>query len=679
MPITPTEKIWMDGELVDWDKATVHVLTHSLHYGMGVFEGIRAYATANGPADLPPPRPHHAAVQRGPHPRDGDALLRGGDLRGDQAHRAGERARQLLHPADRLPRLRRDGPEPDAVQGAGSRSPCWPWGAYLGDEGIANGIRLKVSSWARHDPRAMPTAAKGTGMYINSSLAKVEAMRAGYDEALLCTTGGLISEGTGENIFVVRDGRIFTPPASAVGALEGITADAVVTIARDLGYEVTEREMRRTDLYMADEAFLTGTAAEVVPIASVDDRPVGTGEPGPITRAIQELFFATVRGEVDRVQGLARICHLKAGSRSLSTSTTRRCGTAPSKRACRSPSTTSCASPSSSTTSASPTSKAAGQARTRRTRSSSPGPRRSCGCSSATLVAFGSTRRSGVGGRRGRRRSATSSTPGTEAVCIVAKASDLHVTEALRTTLDEAVAMAADSVALPAVGRAAGVLRRRALLRRLPPRRRVRAPCPRGGRGRPEPRRSCSATRTAARCPTRSSGSSPRCAARSSVEHRRPLPQRRRLRRRQHPCGGAPGGDPGPGLRQRLRRANRQRRPLGHHRQPHPEDGGDDDPGRPARAPHAGRPPHRRARQPDPRPAAALRRRRRPSRTRPACTRAPSSGAADAYEHIPPDLVGNGTRVVVSELAGRSTLQLKAAELGPRARLAGARPRPRRP
>ena len=146
----------------------------------------------------------------------------------------------------------------------------------------------------------MPTAAKATGMYINSSLAKVEAVRAGYDEALMCTTDGLISEGTGENVFVVRDGRLFTPPASSVGALEGITADAVTTIARDLGYAVTERDMRRTDLYMADEAFLTGTAAEVVPIASVDDRPVGTGEPGPITRAIQEMFFAAVRGEVDR-------------------------------------------------------------------------------------------------------------------------------------------------------------------------------------------------------------------------------------------------------------------------------------------------------------------------------------------------------------------------------------------
>jgi branched-chain amino acid aminotransferase len=177
---------------------------------------------------------------------------------------------------------------------------CWPWGAYLGDDGISNGIRLKVSSWARHDPRAMPTAAKATGMYINSSLAKVEAVMAGYDEALLLTTDGHVSEGTGENVFVVRRGRILTPPASSVGALEGITSDSVHVIARDLGYEVVESNMRRTDLYLADEVWLTGTAAEIVPVVSVDDRTVGTGKPGPITKAVQEQFFQAVRGQIDR-------------------------------------------------------------------------------------------------------------------------------------------------------------------------------------------------------------------------------------------------------------------------------------------------------------------------------------------------------------------------------------------
>jgi branched-chain amino acid aminotransferase len=177
---------------------------------------------------------------------------------------------------------------------------CWPWGAYLGDEGIANGIRLKVSSWARHDSRAVPTAAKGTGMYINSSLAKVEAVLAGYDEAVLLTTDGHVSEGTGENIFVVRKGRILTPPSSSVGALEGITSDSVHTIARDLGYEVADSHLRRTDLYLADEVWLTGTAAEIVPVTSVDDRVVGTGKPGSITKAIQEVFFQAVRGQIDR-------------------------------------------------------------------------------------------------------------------------------------------------------------------------------------------------------------------------------------------------------------------------------------------------------------------------------------------------------------------------------------------
>jgi branched-chain amino acid aminotransferase len=146
----------------------------------------------------------------------------------------------------------------------------------------------------------VPSAAKAAGFYINSSIAKVEAVRAGYDEALLCTTDGYLAEGTGENLFVVRNGAIFTPPASAVGALEGITADAVVTIARDLGYSVSEKLMRRADLYVADEAFLTGTAAEVVPIASVDDRSIGTGARGPLTEAIQTMFFSVVRGEVDR-------------------------------------------------------------------------------------------------------------------------------------------------------------------------------------------------------------------------------------------------------------------------------------------------------------------------------------------------------------------------------------------
>ncbi len=299
MPITPTKKIWMDGELVDWEKATVHVLTHSLHYGMGVFEGIRTYPTVNGPAIFRL-RDH---VKR---------LLRGTRiLQMDLPYSEDE-----IFDAVRLT-VAENGLDncyirPLAYLGYGEMGmnpitskvrlaiALWPWGSYLGDEAMRTGIRLKVSSWARNDPRSVPTAAKCSGMYVNSSLAKLEAARAGYDEALLCTTSGLLSEGTGENVFVARGGSLYTPPPSSAGSLEGITADTVTTIARDLGRSVIEREMRRTDLYMADEAFLTGTAAEVVPVGSVDDRPVGTGEPGPITREIQEVYFATVRGTVDQ-------------------------------------------------------------------------------------------------------------------------------------------------------------------------------------------------------------------------------------------------------------------------------------------------------------------------------------------------------------------------------------------
>jgi branched-chain amino acid aminotransferase len=175
----------------------------------------------------------------------------------------------------------------------------WPWGAYLGDEGIEKGVRLKISSWQRHDPNTLPPAAKGTGMYINSSMAKVEALKAGYDEAVLLSPQGYVSECTGENIFIYRNERLITPPMSA-GALEGITQDSVLTIARDLGIEVDFSHVLRSDLYTADEAFLTGTAAEVVPICSVDDRTVGDGTPGAVTRKIQEMYKAAVRGQVDR-------------------------------------------------------------------------------------------------------------------------------------------------------------------------------------------------------------------------------------------------------------------------------------------------------------------------------------------------------------------------------------------
>ena len=300
MPITPTEKIWLDGELVDWDKARIHVLTHSLHYGSGVFEGIRAYPTSRGVAvfrltDHINRLFTSAKVFMIDMPFGPDEII--------------EASKEVV----RVNGLD-DGcyMRPIVYLGYGEMGlnplPCpvsvaiaaWPWGTYLGDEGVANGIRLKVSSWQRHDPNAVPTAAKGTGMYVNSSLAKVEALKAGYDEAVLLASDGRVSECTGENIFVVRGRTVVTPPTSDSCALAGITQDSVQTIATDLGYECTTETLIRTDLYLADEAFLTGTAAEVVPIREVDDRPVGTGRPGPVTKQIQETYFATVRGEMDR-------------------------------------------------------------------------------------------------------------------------------------------------------------------------------------------------------------------------------------------------------------------------------------------------------------------------------------------------------------------------------------------
>jgi branched-chain amino acid aminotransferase len=298
MPITPTEKIWMDGDLVDWDAARIHVLTHTLHYGCGVFEGIRAYPTDAGPGvfrltDHIVRLFNSARIFMIDVPFTVDEII--------EATKTTVRVNGLDECYIR----------PIVYLGYGEMGlnplPCpvnvsiavWPWGAYLGDEGIANGVRMKISSWQRHDPNAMPPAAKGTGMYINSSMAKIEALKAGYDEAILLSPQGYVSECTGENLFVVRHGRIVTPPLSA-GALEGITQDSVITIARDLGYEVEYGNILRSDLYTCEEAFLTGTAAEVVPIASVDDRLVGDGKPGPMTRKVQEVYHSAVRGQVDR-------------------------------------------------------------------------------------------------------------------------------------------------------------------------------------------------------------------------------------------------------------------------------------------------------------------------------------------------------------------------------------------
>ncbi len=296
MPIETAKKIWMDGHLVDWDDAKIHVLTHSLHYGCGVFEGIRAYETTDGPAVF---RLTDHIVR----------MFKSAKIYLIDIPFTVEQLVEATKETVRVNELPSCYIRPIVFYGYGEMGlntlPCkvnvsiatWPWGAYLGDEGIRNGVRMKISSWRRHDPNAMPPAAKATGMYVNSSMAKIEALKAGYDEAILLSPQGYVSECTGENLFLVDDGVLVTPPVSA-GALEGITQDSVITIARDLGLEVRVDHILRSDLYTADEAFLTGTAAEVVPIRSVDDRELG--DPGPITRRIQEIYQATVRGQEDR-------------------------------------------------------------------------------------------------------------------------------------------------------------------------------------------------------------------------------------------------------------------------------------------------------------------------------------------------------------------------------------------
>ena len=298
MPVEESKKIWMNGQLVDWWDAKIHLLTHALHYGTGVFEGIRAYPTANGPAvfrlaEHMDRLRNSAKIYLIDVPYSTEELV--------------EATRQMLVANELASGYIR----PIVYLGYGEMGlnplPCkvdvaiaaWPWGSYLGDEGVRNGIRMKISSWQRPDPNATPPASKNTGMYVNSAMAKVEALKSGYDEAIMLSPQGYVSECTGENIFVVRNGVLITPPVSG-GALEGLTRHSIMTIAKDQGYEVKEGNLLRSDLYTADEAFICGTAAEVVPVQSVDDRIVGEGKPGPITKELQSIYFATVRGEVDR-------------------------------------------------------------------------------------------------------------------------------------------------------------------------------------------------------------------------------------------------------------------------------------------------------------------------------------------------------------------------------------------
>ena len=295
MPITQVEKIWMDGELVDWQDAQIHVLSHALHYGTGVFEGIRAYETARG-----------AAVWHlDEHLR---RLFRSAKLYHMEIPYSREALTEATKDLIRANGLNACYIRPLALRGYGElgvnplEAPInvviavWPWGAYLGEEALEQGVRIKISSWRRNSQNSLPAAAKATGQYINSVLAKVESLKAGYDEAIMLNEAGQITDGSGENVFVIRDGVLTTPPISA-GCLDGVTRGTVITLARELGYTVQEESLVRTDLYNADECFFTGTAAELTPIREIDDRVVGEGHRGPITKELQSAFFAATKGE----------------------------------------------------------------------------------------------------------------------------------------------------------------------------------------------------------------------------------------------------------------------------------------------------------------------------------------------------------------------------------------------
>jgi branched-chain amino acid aminotransferase len=293
MPIQPVDKIWMNGKQVDWKDATVHVLSHALHYGTGVFEGIRCYETPRGPAVFRL-RDHLLRMERSAKiflmdiPYSVDELI-------DATH-------ELIVANG----LRSCYVRPIAYRGFGGEMgvnpesnpvdvsiAVWAWGAYLGDDALEHGIKMTISSWRRHDPNIIPPQAKVTGAYINSAMAKLEATRDGYDEAIMLNPQGFVSEATGENLFIVRNGELLTPPLIE-GPLPGVTRSSIIDVARDLGMTVYETPLTRADLYLAEEMFVTGTAAEVTPVREIDDRKLG--EPGPVTQALQSKYFSIVKG-----------------------------------------------------------------------------------------------------------------------------------------------------------------------------------------------------------------------------------------------------------------------------------------------------------------------------------------------------------------------------------------------
>ncbi|MEW6001678.1 MAG: branched-chain amino acid transaminase [Nitrospirota bacterium] len=295
--IPKTKKIWMDGKFVDWDDAQVHILTHTLHYGLGVFEGIRCYETEKGPAIFRLDE-HIERLFNSAH-----IFLM------DVPYSMVEIKKAIIKTI-KVNNIRECYIRPIVYLGYGDMGlypkenpvrvsiAVWPWGAYLGDKGLKEGIRVKISSFIRNHVNSNMSRGKVCGYYVNSQLAKKEAISSGYDEALLLDTEGYVSEGSGENVFIARRGILKTTPLTSI--LEGITRNSIIEIANDEGIKIIEERFTRDELYIADEAFFTGTAAEVTPIREVDERPIGNGEPGEITKKLQSIFFKIVKGKEEK-------------------------------------------------------------------------------------------------------------------------------------------------------------------------------------------------------------------------------------------------------------------------------------------------------------------------------------------------------------------------------------------
>jgi branched-chain amino acid aminotransferase len=303
--VAKTRKIWMDGKFVDWDSATTHILTHTLHYGLGVFEGIRCYETKKGPA----------IFRLDEHI---DRLFNSAHIFLVDIPFSRKQIRDAVIDTVKINKMKECYIRPLVYIGYGAMGlypkenpvcvaiAAWPWGTYLGEDGLTKGIRVKTSSFIRNHVNSTMSRGKVCGYYVNSQLAKKEAISCGYDEALLLDTEGYVSEGSGENVFIVRNGVLKSTPLTSI--LEGITRDSVITIAGNLGIPIHEERFTRDEIYISDEAFFTGTAAEVTPIRELDGRTIGAGKPGKITKTIQSVFFDIVKGKNGKYKGwLTRI------------------------------------------------------------------------------------------------------------------------------------------------------------------------------------------------------------------------------------------------------------------------------------------------------------------------------------------------------------------------------------